>query len=581
MSVSARRTTDGRRRAAGRTPTGEDEPRSAPSVHDPGHGVGTAGPRAHAGDRHARPTSAWSSPRPWPRARSRRRSPRAARSTRALVTGLATGLHYLLAAGAQDVAGGHRPVPRRRGAVPGRAAPGGDRGRRRRRAARTRRPPGPPAARRRPAPGRRAPGRLAARRHGPQRRAARRRPARCAGARRPAAARRPARRRPARDPRRPRRRLRRWTGSAPPSTSEQPGRPRRLRRPCRPSPSRREWSAALAGVAYGEHALVDLAARRLAAVLPGPPELWRLTGHAGFLAGLGVGASAVWHRAMRQIEAGTSADVPVLEPGEADRWVPATVSGGPGSLVPWAGLGREGRRARAGVGAAASRSPSRPAGVPDLSIETVMGDAGTRRARAGVRRAGQRADPARAGGPRDGRAGPDRRLRPVAARARLPDRHRLRELRRRGRAAVPHARRRRHGDAAVLPPAVAAVPGHGPDRPRAEPAAVAAHPGAPARAPRSAPARRAVRREPRRAHQPGRLPALGHARPRRDGHRPGAVDRDAVRQQVDAPGHPRRPARRRPAEPSPWSTTTPSSPPSPSGADARRASCCSATTTTA
>jgi uncharacterized membrane protein len=130
---------------------------------------------------------------------------------------------------------------------------------------------------------------------------------------------------------------------------------------------------ALAGVAYGEHALVDLAAARMAAWLPGPPELWRLSGHAGFLAGLGVGASSVWHRAMQRIEAGTSADVPVLESGEAERWVPATASGGPGSLVPWAGLGREGRRH-----ALASVRPkpvgNRPAGVPDLSIETVMGE---------------------------------------------------------------------------------------------------------------------------------------------------------------------------------------------------------------
>ena len=128
----------------------------------------------------------------------------------------------------------------------------------------------------------------------------------------------------------------------------------------------------LTAVAYGEHGLADLAARRVAAVLPGPPELWRLAGHAGFLVGLGLGASSVWHRAMQRIEAGTSADVPVIESGEADRWVPPTVSGGPGSLVSWAGLGREGRRH-----ALASVRPqpltTRPAGMPDLSIETVMG----------------------------------------------------------------------------------------------------------------------------------------------------------------------------------------------------------------
>jgi uncharacterized membrane protein len=49
------------------------------------------------------------------------------------------------------------------------------------------------------------------------------------------------------------------------------------------------------------------------------------------------------------------------------------VSGGPGSLVPWAGLGREGRRH-----ALASVRPkplvTRPSGTPDLSIETVMGE---------------------------------------------------------------------------------------------------------------------------------------------------------------------------------------------------------------
>ncbi|MGY1606734.1 alpha/beta-hydrolase family protein [Geodermatophilus sp. SYSU D00700] len=128
----------------------------------------------------------------------------------------------------------------------------------------------------------------------------------------------------------------------------------------------------LAGVGYAEHALSDLAARRLAAVLPGPPGLWRLAGHAVALAGLGAGVSAVWHRAMRRIEARTSVDVPVFEPGEGDRWVPPTVSGGPGSLVVWEGMGRDGRlHALASV--RPRPVPDLPAGVPDLSIETVMG----------------------------------------------------------------------------------------------------------------------------------------------------------------------------------------------------------------
>jgi uncharacterized membrane protein len=126
----------------------------------------------------------------------------------------------------------------------------------------------------------------------------------------------------------------------------------------------------LTGVAYGEHFLTDLLARRLAAVLPGPPDLWRLAGHAGFVVGVGVGASTVWHRAMRRIEAVTSADVPVL--GEDQRWVPSTVSGGPGSLVSWSGMGRDGRlHALASV--RPRPLPTTPEGVPDLSIETVMG----------------------------------------------------------------------------------------------------------------------------------------------------------------------------------------------------------------
>jgi len=129
----------------------------------------------------------------------------------------------------------------------------------------------------------------------------------------------------------------------------------------------------LAGAAYGEHLLAGLAGRRLAATLPGPAAGWRLVGHGGFLAGLAVGASALWHRAMRRIEAGTSQDVPVIEEGEATRWMAPLVSGSPDSLVPWRTLGREGRR-HALASVRARPLPDRPLGVPDLSIETVMGE---------------------------------------------------------------------------------------------------------------------------------------------------------------------------------------------------------------
>jgi uncharacterized membrane protein len=113
--------------------------------------------------------------------------------------------------------------------------------------------------------------------------------------------------------------------------------------------------------------------RRLARVLPGDAPLWTLAGHVGSL-GLVVGAGyAVYGRAMRRIEAGTSADEPVLESDEATRWTGPTVSGGPGSLVDWSTLGREGRR-HALTYVRPQPLLDRPPGVPDLSIETVMGE---------------------------------------------------------------------------------------------------------------------------------------------------------------------------------------------------------------
>jgi uncharacterized membrane protein len=129
----------------------------------------------------------------------------------------------------------------------------------------------------------------------------------------------------------------------------------------------------VAATGYGEYVVAQLVGRRLAAVLPGPAELWRVAGHGAFLATLGVGVSAVWHRAMQRIEAGTSVVLPVIEAGEAAVWVPPTSSGAPGSLVPWETLGREGRR-HVLASVRPQPLPTRPRGVPDLSIETVMGE---------------------------------------------------------------------------------------------------------------------------------------------------------------------------------------------------------------
>jgi len=127
----------------------------------------------------------------------------------------------------------------------------------------------------------------------------------------------------------------------------------------------------MAGGAYAEHMLATLVGHRLAAVLPGGPQVWRIAAH-GACAGALVGAaSGVWSRAMRRIEAGTVTDAPLLSGDEDVRFTGETMSGGPGSVVPWASLGREGRRH---VLAHVRPRPvaDRPAGVPDLSIETVM-----------------------------------------------------------------------------------------------------------------------------------------------------------------------------------------------------------------
>ncbi|HEY7104430.1 MAG TPA: alpha/beta-hydrolase family protein [Mycobacteriales bacterium] len=132
-------------------------------------------------------------------------------------------------------------------------------------------------------------------------------------------------------------------------------------------------TGALVGAAYAEHELATWLGRRLAAVLPGGPLLWRLAGHAACLGALTVASSSVWSRAMHRIEAGTSHESPIFGSGEDVHWAGTTMSGGQDSLVPWDTLGREGRRH---VMAHVHPQPveDRPAGVPDLSIETVMGE---------------------------------------------------------------------------------------------------------------------------------------------------------------------------------------------------------------
>jgi uncharacterized membrane protein len=129
---------------------------------------------------------------------------------------------------------------------------------------------------------------------------------------------------------------------------------------------------ALAGLAYAEHLVADAAGGLLAERLPGGEQLWRLAAHGASLGLLVAGVTTVWSRAMRGIEAGAAADEPVFGGDEGARWTGPTLSGGPGSLVPWATLGKEGRRHML-THVRAAPVPDPPAGLADLSIETVMG----------------------------------------------------------------------------------------------------------------------------------------------------------------------------------------------------------------
>jgi uncharacterized membrane protein len=129
----------------------------------------------------------------------------------------------------------------------------------------------------------------------------------------------------------------------------------------------------LVAVAYAEHQLAGLAGRWLAQALPGGPHLWRLVAHGACLGLVAGVATNVWERAMRGIEAGAATEEPVFGGDESGRWTGPTLSGGPGSLVPWGTLGREGRRHML-THVRPAPAPDRPAGIPDLSIETVMGE---------------------------------------------------------------------------------------------------------------------------------------------------------------------------------------------------------------
>ncbi len=134
--------------------------------------------------------------------------------------------------------------------------------------------------------------------------------------------------------------------------------------------------AALGGAAAGEMWL----ARRLGSVgsrvLPGSQSTWSRATHLIALSGLALGTHALWNRAMRGIESGTSTYEEGMDASASGLWTSPLVSGDPASLVSWDGMGREGRRH---VVTYVRPEPltDRPEEVlgekrPELSIRTVM-----------------------------------------------------------------------------------------------------------------------------------------------------------------------------------------------------------------
>jgi len=128
----------------------------------------------------------------------------------------------------------------------------------------------------------------------------------------------------------------------------------------------------LTGAAYGEMWLAEQAGDLLSQWFPGPPALWRLSGHALCLTGVVAGVNGLWQRAMTKVEAGASVIDPVFDDVEGGRhWVEPSVSGSVESLVGWSSMGREGRR-HAVLSVRARPPEDRPADY-DFSIPAVMG----------------------------------------------------------------------------------------------------------------------------------------------------------------------------------------------------------------
>ena len=275
--------------------------------------------------------------------------------------------------------------------------------------------------------------------------------------------------------------------------------------------------AGMSAFGVGERKLADVVSQALARVLPGDAAIWRPVGHAAALAGFGAAARYIAVTGLHKIEGVHESVQAAFDISPPNPFV----SGSYESLVPFDTLSRAG--ARYVWTADRARAPRRGDG------RAARGGADPR-----VRRARERADRAGARRPPDAGARTHERVRSLVAHGRVADRHRLRQLRGGVDPRVPHPRRLRHAGDAVLGAAVAALA-----RPRERgPPAHADARGRAARAPRAVPARPAaegvaLRREPRRVDEPGRV---RRTRARRASSTPASTSRSGSAHRTSASG---------------------------------------------
>ncbi len=138
--------------------------------------------------------------------------------------------------------------------------------------------------------------------------------------------------------------------------------------------------AGIVGVLAGGALAEGWTARQLASVgsrvFPGSEATWRRGMHAVSLSLLALGTHTLWNMAMQKIEAGTTTYEEGMDDSASGVWTNPMVSGDPASLVSWEGLGREGRRhvvtyVRPEVTADTPRTFEGKE-LKDLSIATIM-----------------------------------------------------------------------------------------------------------------------------------------------------------------------------------------------------------------